>query len=259
MLRTYIFDAYSAATRKDRGLRFFPFSTGRPLFAVLAIAAAAIGITVFLLGPELTDYEPFREETVQMTGTVCSLEPKLQEDTVVWRMLLSDVRIESPIAAPDAEGPESDTEQVQPSFNLNKKDQVLCILDHQPGADMSARVRVRGKLYPFRGAMNEGEFDLRMYYHILRIEFSLRNADILAVSAPADRLSAALFLFKRYLSSIIDRLFSQQNSPVLKAMLLGEKGLLEEETRELYQGAGIIHVLSISGVETNYPAICGIS
>ena len=163
-------------------------------------------------------------------------------------MILSDVRVESPMAAPDTERTDNDTAQVQPSFKLNKKDKVLCILDHEPEAEMSSRVRVSGKLFPFRAAMNEGEFDLRMYYHILRIEFSLRDVDLLAASAPADRLAALLFHFKNHLSLIIDRLFSKENSPVLKAMLLGEKGMLEEETKELYQGAGIIHILSISGL-----------
>ena len=247
-MRTHISNTYSAATRTNRELRFFPFSTGRPLFAVLAIAAAAIGMTILLFPPSPADYEPYREEIIQLTGTVCSLEPRLQEDTVVWRMILSDVRIESPMAAPDTERTVNDTAQVQPSFKLNKKDKVLCILDHEPEAEMSSRVRVSGKLFPFRAAMNEGEFDLRMYYHILRIEFSLRDVDLLAASAPADRLAALLFHFKNHLSSIIDRLFSKENSPVLKAMLLGEKGMLEEETKELYQGAGIIHILSISGL-----------
>ena len=247
-MRTHISNAYSAATRTNRELRFFPFSTGRPLFAALAIAAAAIGMTILLFPPSPADYEPYREEIIQLTGTVCSLEPRLQEDTVVWRMILSDVRVESPMAAPDTERTDNDTAQVQPSFKLNKKDKVLCILDHEPEAEMSSRVRVSGKLFPFRAAMNEGEFDLRMYYHILRIEFSLRDVDLLAASAPADRLAALLFHFKNHLSLIIDRLFSKENSPVLKAMLLGEKGMLEEETKELYQGAGIIHILSISGL-----------
>ena len=285
MIRTHISNAYSAATRTNRELRFFPFSTGRPLFAVLAIAAAAIGMTILLFPPRPADYEPHREEIIQLTGTVCSLEPRLQEDTVVWRMILSDVRFESLMAAPDTErtvkiktssnrgdesigGAESErvdkgqadsnpenlavenstAGQIQAAFHLTSKDKVLCILDHEPEAEMSSRVRVSGKLFPFRAAMNEGEFDLRMYYHILRIEFSLRDVDLLAASSPADRLAALLFHFKNHLSLIIDRLFSKENSPVLKAMLLGEKGMLEEETKELYQGAGIIHILSISGL-----------
>ena len=266
-MRTHISNTYSAATRTNRELRFFPFTTGRPLFAALAIAAAAIGMAVLLFPLRPADYEPYREKNIRLTGTVCSLEPRLQEDTVVWRMILSDVRLETPVNLPDVRlgfpaaasdagnsisgsiaAGKSNSGQNRIAIHLNKKDKVLCVLDHKPEAEISSRVRVCGKLFPFRGAMNEGEFDLRKYYHILRIEFSLRDADILAVSAPTDRLAAVLFHFKNYLSSIIDRMFSTENSPVLKAMLLGEKGMLEEETKELYQGAGIIHILSISGL-----------
>ena len=250
---THIVNAYSAATRTNRGLRFFPFSTGRPLFAILAIAAAAIGITVLLFPAKLTDYEPFREESVEITGTVCGLEPKKQEDETIWRMILTDVRIESTIGETDtdnshSEEPPAGRKAAEAGFGLSRKDKVLCIFDREPEAEMSAMVCLRGKLYPFRAAMNEGEFDLRKYYHILRIEFSLRDADLLAVSEPTGRLDAILFHFKNHISSIIDRLFSKENSPVLKAMLLGEKGMLEEETKELYQGAGIVHILSISGL-----------
>ena len=114
----------------------------------------------------------------------------------------------------------------------------------EPGA----RVRVRGRLSPFRRARNEGAFDLCRYYHILRLEYSLRDVKILAVSKQADHLAAGLYRLKRALSVTIDRIFSAENAPLIKAILLGEKGFLTDETKELYQGAGIIHILSISGM-----------
>ena len=221
------------------GFRFFG---RRPLFTVLAVLAAAIGICIFLFPYSLTDYEPFRGKRVTLTGTVCGLEQKMEGDTLVWRMILSDVRTDDTTA-------DINTDSAAGSvIDPGKRDRVLCVLDHAPQVDMSARVRLCGTLYPFRRAMNEGEFDLRMYYHILRVSFSLRDVDILAASAPTDKLGALLFHFKNHMSDCIDCLFSTQNSAVLKAMLLGEKGLLEEETRELYQGAGIVHILSISGL-----------
>ena len=113
---------------------------------------------------------------------------------------------------------------------------------------MSARVHVRGRLSPFRRARNEGNFDLCRYYHILRVEFSVRDAEILAVSSPTDRLAAILYSLKRILSAGADRVFTVENAPVVKAVLLGEKGLLDDDTKELYQGAGIVHILSISGL-----------
>ena len=34
----------------------------------------------------------------------------------------------------------------------------------------------------------------------------------------------------------------------MKAMLLGEKGTLDAELKELYRASGIIHILAISGL-----------
>ena len=265
-------NAKSAAARSERGLHFFSPRKGilsdkshyhggsfygwftffgrRPLFTILAVMAAAIGICVFIIPYSLTDYEPYRGKRVTLTGTVRGLEQKIEGDTLVWRMMLSDIQTDD-TAADTITDPASDE-----VINPGKRDRVLCILDHAPEADMSARVRLCGTMYPFRSAMNEGEFDLRRYYHILRVEYSLRDVDVLAASAPTDKLAALLFHFKNYMSEQIDRLFSTQNSAVLKAMLLGEKGLLEEETRELYQGAGIVHILSISGFDSKNQGTC---
>ncbi|MDO5131851.1 MAG: ComEC/Rec2 family competence protein [Eubacteriales bacterium] len=257
----------------------------RPLFGALAGIAAAVWLTIILFPLKLPDYEPYRGSRVTLTGTVCSLEPKLEGDTTVWRLMLSEVLPESDDTGPGpgaglsgtaaeedrilpaAGNPSAAAEPqtaVQPSggtgaaqplssgpgqdLGIGKNSRVLCVLEREPALDLSARVRIRGKVTPFRGAMNEGEFDVRFYYHILRVDFSLRDAEIIAASAPADHLAASLFQFKKYISKVIDRVFSTQNAPVLQAMLLGEKGLLEEETKELYQGAGIIHILSISGL-----------
>ena len=147
---------------------------------------------------------------------------------------------------PEEEFTETGTEEQ--TFCIGKKDQVLCILDHEPAVEMSARVRVTGTVFPFQRAYNAGEFDSRLYYHILRVAFSMRDVRILAASGPADPAAAGLYRCKRHLAAAADRVFSERNAPILRAVLLGEKGLLEEETKELYQSAGIIHILSISGL-----------
>ena len=41
----------------------------------------------------------------------------------------------------------------------------------------------------------------------------------------------------------------------MKTMLLGEKGILDEEIKGLYQRNGIAHILAISGVKTQNLAI----
>lgn len=275
----------------------------RPLFSVLAAAAAAIGISVLIIPWSPCDYEPYRDCTVDLTGTICGMEPALEGEGIVWKVILSDLILNE---IEGKESPKPASESVKPAFgsadlSLNgtgesgkantvitgtgksvrtnpaftgtgksgsffrpvssgsgfkKRSRVLCVMESQPAADMSARVRVRGRLSPFRRARNEGTFDLCRYYHILRVEFSVRDAEILAVSPPTDRLAAILYSLKRILSTGADRVFTVENAPVVKAVLLGEKGLLDDDTKELYQGAGIIHIFSISGIVKNISLIC---
>ena len=49
----------------------------RPLLTVLAAVAAAIGISVLIIPWDPRDYETLRGSTVDLTGTICSMEPAL--------------------------------------------------------------------------------------------------------------------------------------------------------------------------------------
>ena len=257
-MRMQKFNVSAAAVRIIRGLRL---SLSRPLFVVLAGITAAIWAAELVFPCRLVDYEAIRGEEIELTGTVSALDQKMEGEDLVWKMVLKDVEIRNILALKDP-GRSGFFENVSVSENPKENGSaglyfdnvedtipgVVCILDEEPPVDISSRVLVRGTAYPFRGAMNEGEFDIRMYYHILNIEFSVRDVELLAVSRKEDHVSAALYHLKRRLSESIDAGFSEQNAPVMKAMLLGEKGMLDQETRELYKGAGIIHVLSISGM-----------
>ena len=216
----------------------------RPLLTVLAAVAAAIGISVLIIPWDPRDYETLRGSTVDLTGTICSMEPALEGERIVWKVILSELVLneiegkESPKPASGSVKPAFGSADlslngtgesgsvfwpVSPGSGFEKRSRVLCVMENEPAADMSARVRVRGKLSPFRRARNEGTFDLCRYHHILRVEFSVRDAEILAVSQPTERLEATLYSIKRILSSEADRLFSTENAPVVKAVLLGEK------------------------------------
>ena len=186
----------------------------RPLFSVLAAAAAAIGISVLIIPWNPCDYEPWRDCTVVLTGTICGMEPALEGEGIVWKVTLSDLSEpviseiegkESPKPASESDKPsfgnadlslngtgESEkantvitgtgkTVRTTPAFTgtgksgsvfwpvssgsgFEKRSRVLCVMDSQAAADMSARVHVGGRLSPFRSARNEGTFDLCRYY-----------------------------------------------------------------------------------------------
>ena len=252
--------------------------TRRPLFSLLAAVTVAIWISVLIVPWSPRDYENERDRIVDLEGTVDGIEPDLEGDQVVWKMTLSnmsqvgygsqgshnDQSGNGGLRSHDGKSGTGDRDSYGSQDSYLSQDsqggrngngapnghgaKVLCVLESQPSVVPGARVHVRGRISPFRRARNEGAFDLCRYYHILRLEYTLRDVKILAVSEPADILVAGLYRLKRALSVTIDRIFSAENASLIKAILLGEKGFLTDETKELYQGAGIIHILSISGM-----------
>lgn len=54
--------------------------------------------------------------------------------------------------------------------------------------------------------------------------------------------------FQQKLSGIYDALLPDKQAAVVKSMIIGDKSELSDEIKEIYQTAGIIHILSISGL-----------
>lgn len=133
--------------------------------------------------------------------------------------------------------------------------QVMCYMTVQEDEKMlpyiGETVRISGKASLFRRASNPGEFDLREYYQILNISYKLNQAEILERSASCFLLKEKLFQFKCYCSEMLEKIYPAKEASILKAMMLGEKSTLEEETKELYQLNGLIHILSISGLHVS--------
>lgn len=63
-------------------------------------------------------------------------------------------------------------------------------------------------------------------------------------------------LLRRRLGDVLSDCLPGQSAELLKAMLLGEKGGIDPELKNLYQGAGIVHILAISGVDSGLRSVC---
>lgn len=136
---------------------------------------------------------------------------------------------------------------------IDKSDrQVMC---YMKGAEtdetlprMGETVKVSGKVSLFREASNPGEFDLKEYYQILNVSYKLSRTEILERSESGFPFKEKLFQIKCSCCEVLEKIYPEKEASILKAMLLGEKNGLEEETKELYQLSGLIHILAISGL-----------
>ena len=109
-------------------------------------------------------------------------------------------------------------------------------------------VAVRGAFFEFSEATNPGEFDSRTYYRSKQVMGRLKNAELIERAEPAFGIREWLLQRREYWEAYITECFPKKEAAIMSALLLGEKGGLEEETRELYRRNGILHILSISSL-----------
>jgi competence protein ComEC len=133
--------------------------------------------------------------------------------------------------------------------DIEDTENILCYLgEGVPEPEIGSLVILKGTLKNFQQPTNPGQFNASFYYQILRISFRLDRAEIQVKSDKYYKISEGLYQLRRKAGSKMDALLPEQEASVMKTMLLGEKGILDEEIKGLYQRNGIAHILAISGL-----------
>ena len=177
----------------------------------------------------------------QKTVTVCGRIADRQEKNGSYQLYLKDVSFTS--------GSGSDKDQT--FFPERSKGIVVKLADASQAAGkakIGAVVEARGVFAPFEGPRCEGMFDAASYYMIRGYEGQLRRARLTAVSVRYDRISESLRRVRDRAFQILRDNMSEEDAGLVAAMTLGDKSGLDTEIKELYQNAGISHVLALSGL-----------
>ena len=133
--------------------------------------------------------------------------------------------------------------------DIEDTENILCYLrEGVPEPEVGSLVILKGTLKNFQQPTNPGQFNAPFYYQILRISFRLNQAEIQVKSDRFYKIAEGLYQLRRKAGSKVDALLPEQEASVMKTMLLGEKGILDEEIKGLYQRNGIAHILAISGL-----------
>lgn len=133
------------------------------------------------------------------------------------------------------------------------KESQLMIYDKQKKqVCIGQKVRVNGEIGFFDSARNPGNFDQKLYYERKGIHVCVWASDLLVTENKKDILRNELYEFRQYCRNIYTENMSKEEAAVLSAVLLGEKGGMASEVKELYQANGIGHVLAISGLHLSF-------
>lgn len=113
--------------------------------------------------------------------------------------------------------------------------------------ELYSQVIVEGTVNHYTGPSNPGQFDASSYYPAIGSLYNIRAEDIRTVKPPG-LLRSKFTLIRTSITARIRLLFPGTSSGLPAALLLGDKGVMEEENRNLYERFGLAHILTISGL-----------
>lgn len=134
------------------------------------------------------------------------------------------------------------------SGNVPCEENFICEIGGARAVPLGSAVTLSGVFSPFSPATNPGEFDAAVYYRTLGIGGKLRKSILLSQSEDFWRIREKLFLLKCRIKERLYRVFPEKEAAVMSALLLGDKGDLDGELKDLYKRNGILHILSISSL-----------
>lgn len=211
------------------------FMRKRPLgWSCLAVMAALFFLVRIRPAP-CEDYGAYQGKMVTVTGRVYARETAQRAQGTQQVVYLKLLKREA--------GERPEREGGPPG------ERALCYLAAgQKEPELGSVVRLKGKLSVFEKATNQGQFDARSYYQILGISYRLNQAEISAKTREYHIVKENLYRLRQFFSRRLSQALPPREASVMQTMLLGEKGGMDQELKELYQRNGIAHILAISGL-----------
>lgn len=139
-------------------------------------------------------------------------------------------------------------------LDLYPKEKVLVSIKKEESKEVQIgqRVSASGRVAFFLDPPNPGNFDSRSYYRLQNIYFKLNHGTIREVYGEKGWLLDVLYKCRKKAQKRIDANMEKEYGELLSAMLLGETQATQLQTKEVFQKAGIGHLLAISGLHISF-------
>lgn len=109
-------------------------------------------------------------------------------------------------------------------------------------------VYVKVKLKDFEEPTNEGQFNARAYYTSAGINYQGIFKETVNITSRAGALKTGLINISDYIKNVYDNTFTEKNAGTMRAIVLGDRSVLDDEVKEAYKKNGISHILAISAL-----------
>lgn len=129
-----------------------------------------------------------------------------------------------------------------------KSNGLLVYCKDVPECSPGEKITGKGTLVKITKPENPGQFDARNYYNGKKIDYRIFSAEIIGQNGEKDYYLCFLEKVKTEFGNGLEKVFGKSDAGILRSMLLGDKGGMEDEVYAMYQLAGIAHIFAISGL-----------
>lgn len=143
-------------------------------------------------------------------------------------------------------------ESVQGENKGYKSQKVMLYIKECNELKVGNKIFVQGTLRKFSAASNLGQFNELQYYKTMGVDYKVSVEEYSVTDSSVNLLEQTLFELRNNMTQIYQKLLNEKEAGIISAMILGEKSLLEEDTKALYQQNGISHILAISGLHISF-------
>jgi competence protein ComEC len=121
----------------------------------------------------------------------------------------------------------------------------------EPGIMIAEGQRLRGtlRLYEFPERRNPHEFDYGGW--LIRQGISA-HGELVSVTSIEEGSTGGWNRYRSRVQANVDRVFSGDQAPMAKALLLGYKGDLAPEIRQQFSRSGLSHIMAVSGLHVGF-------
>ena len=116
---------------------------------------------------------------------------------------------------------------------------------------INSKLNISGSVKHFSKARNDGAFDMEKHYFSKGLFFELENVEVKSCSKDGLGIYEGLQAIRAKIIAIYNRYLPGEEAGFLSSVVLGDRGGLENELKDLFQRVGVAHVLAVSGLHVS--------
>ncbi len=201
-----------------------------PIFATLIFSVLAVFLTRNSLLPKSLAVEGLVNQTVAVTGKVADVG---YTRSGYLKIILS-------------------TSQFEGREKIPAKMRIIAYLRPNDSVRVGETVALRGNLLPLEKKRTHGGYDEFSYLRSRKVEYKMLPNEVELIHTAKESLHHEI---KYIFSSIFDETLPIEEAGIAKAVILGDRSTIGNETKDLYKDSGIYHLLAISGLHISILAL----